>query len=88
MPFLGRLMTAGAVVAAATIAPTTGIAAGQRLASVTSCPACGHNLILDPGAEAGPGSNEDTVVKVPDWQQTGGFTAAQYAWSGDRKSVV
>ena len=70
MPFLGRLMTAGAVVAAATIAPTTGIAAGQRLASVTSCPACGHNLILDPGAEAGPGSNEDTVVKVPDWQQT------------------
>jgi hypothetical protein len=82
MPFLGRLMTAGAVVAAATIAPTTGIAAGQRLASVTSCPACGHNLLLDPGAEAGPGSNEDTVVKVPDWQQTGGFTAAQYAWSG------
>jgi hypothetical protein len=46
------------------------------------CPACGHNLILDPGAEASLGTNDDSVVKIPDWQGTNGFTAAQYAWSG------
>jgi hypothetical protein len=37
---------------------------------------------LNPDAEAGPGTNDDSIVKVPDWKQTGGFTAAQYAWSG------
>jgi hypothetical protein len=37
---------------------------------------------LNPGADAGPGTNSDSVVKVPDWKGTGGFTAAQYAWSG------
>jgi hypothetical protein len=47
-----------------------------------SCPSCGHNLILNPGAEAGKGADSDTVVKVPDWKRGGHFTAVQYAWSG------
>ena len=82
-----RLFTAGtsvalAITAGPAVAGATGTAALQQPASAMSCPACGHNLILNPGAEAGPGSDEDSVVKVPDWKQTGGFTSAQYAWSG------
>ena len=52
------------------------------------CPACGYNLILNPGAEAGPGTDDNSVVQVPDWQQTGGFTAAQYAWAGGDLSAT
>ncbi len=47
-----------------------------------SCPACGHNLIEDPGAELGPGAASNNSVPVPDWKATGAFTAVQYAWSG------
>ncbi len=48
----------------------------------TSCPACGHNLIENPGAEAGPGANSNESVPVPHWKPTGAFAAVQYAWSG------
>jgi hypothetical protein len=49
------------------------------------CPAplCGPNLIQNSDAEAGPGSDHDTIVSVPDWTVTaGGFTVVTYAWSG------
>jgi hypothetical protein len=88
MPYLGRFLATGALVGAATVAGTVGAAAGQEPASSLSCSACGHNLVLGPGAEAGPGTNEDAVVKVPYWKPTGGFTAAQYAWSGGDLSAT
>ena len=69
------------VAALAVISTGTTVAVVQR-AAAASCSACGQNLILNPGAEAGPGTSSDSVVKVPDWKQTGGFTAAQYSWSG------
>ena len=69
------------VAALATLSTGTTVAVVQR-AAAASCSACGQNLILNPGAEAGPGTSSDSVVKVPDWKQTGGFTAAQYSWSG------
>ncbi len=81
MLFAGRLCAVGALVAAATFGGA-GVAGAEQPAVSVLCPACGHNLILNPGAEAGVGTNEDTVVKVPDWKPAGGFTAAQYAWSG------
>jgi hypothetical protein len=42
------------------------------------------NLILNPGAEAGPGSPTGGVVPVPDWTVTTGtgFTAVKYGASG------
>ena len=71
----------------ATISAGTTVAVVQRVAAA-SCSACGQNLLLNPGAEAGPGTSSDSVVKVPDWKQTGGFTAAQYSWSGGDISVT
>jgi hypothetical protein len=51
--------------------------------TATACAICGHNLINNPGAEAGRGTQDDTVVDVPGWTRTeGSFTAASYAWSG------
>jgi hypothetical protein len=50
-------------------------------APAASCSACGHNLIQNPGAEAGKGSKEDTKVPVPDWTAVGNFTAASYHWT-------
>jgi hypothetical protein len=82
MLFVGRLCAVGAVVAAATLGGAAGASASGQPAVTILCPACGHNLVLNPGAEAGVGTNADTVVKVPGWKPTGGFTAAQYAWSG------
>jgi hypothetical protein len=64
------------------IVPSAAFAAITQRAGNIACSVCVHNLILNPGAEAGPGTNDDSIVKVPDWKQTGGFTAAQYAWSG------
>jgi hypothetical protein len=53
-----------------------------------ACSLCGRNLIANPGAEAGPGTKSDSVVKVPDWKATGSFTAAQYAWPGGDLSAT
>jgi hypothetical protein len=74
------LLTAAAVSASLVAAMPAG--AADLPARTSSCPSCGHNLIKNPGAEAGKGTVSDTVVKVPGWKQKGGFTAAQYAWSG------
>jgi hypothetical protein len=69
------------VAALATLSTGTTVAVVQR-AAAASCSTCGQNLILNPSAETGPGTSSDSVVKVPDWKQTGGFTAAEYSWSG------
>jgi hypothetical protein len=78
-----RLLAVGAVAAAATIGLTPGTAPAQPSASLASCRACGRNLIANPGAEAGKGATSDAMVKVPDWKQTGDFTAETYASGGD-----
>jgi hypothetical protein len=68
--------------AIATVATAVPIAASASESAPHACPSCGHNLIANPGAEAGKGANSDTRVKVPDWKQTGGFTATLYTWDG------
>jgi hypothetical protein len=80
-------MVALAAAGAAAAAPA-GASAAPQPASAMTCPACGHNLILNPWADAGPGTDSDSIVKVPDWKPTGGFTAAQYAWSGGDLSAT
>ncbi|HTX00833.1 MAG TPA: hypothetical protein VMD59_18780 [Acidimicrobiales bacterium] len=74
-----RIVALVAVANVAVAAPA--IAQGARRPDA-ACPACGRNLILNSGADQGPGTNDDTVVKVPHWKGTGAFTAAQYAWGG------
>lgn len=54
---------------------------GAGLASRSSCPICGKNLIVNPGAEAGTGAAGDDVVKIPGWKGSFGFTAGRYAWA-------
>jgi len=76
------------VAAVATVTIAAGVAAGQPLTAASRCPTCGHNLIVNPGAEAGPGTTDDSVVKVPGWKPTAGFTAAQYAWGGGDLSAT
>jgi hypothetical protein len=54
-----------------------------------ACTICGHNLINNPGAEAGPGAQSDSVVHVPGWKLVqGSFTAASYAWGGGDLSAT
>jgi hypothetical protein len=73
-------------VAAATAAIVPSAVASASPAS--SCPSCGHNLIANSGAESGMGTSSDSVVKVPHWKGTGGFTAAAYSWSGGDLSAT
>jgi hypothetical protein len=81
------LCAAGAVLAAGSVA--IGPAAASITAPAATCSLCGPNLIKNPGAEAGSGTDNDAVVKVPDWKQTAGFTSAQYAWSeGDLSATT
>lgn len=79
---IGRsVLIAAATASVATIVPIA--AANASPAAAEACPSCGHNLILNPGAEAGKGTSSDSKVNVPDWKpQKGGFTAAAYSWSG------
>jgi hypothetical protein len=80
-PAARRLLLLTAVSAtAAAIIPA--VAANASPGVPSACPSCGHNLILNPGAEKGKGADADVVVKVPDWKQKGGFTAALYTWPG------
>ncbi len=72
------LMTAATATAAAII---PAVAASASPTRPDACPSCNHNLIKNPGAEAGKGTKADRKLKVPDWTATGGFTAASYAWS-------
>jgi len=46
-------------------------------------PAPAANLIVNPGAEAGSGSDIYSVVTVPGWTVNGNFTAVQYGSAGD-----
>jgi hypothetical protein len=55
-------------------------AADAGVAVAPVCPSCAHNLILNPGADAAKGTSSDSVVKVPHWKGTHGFTAATYFW--------
>jgi hypothetical protein len=83
-----RLLTTGAVIAAAAFAVTPSVAEAGSAPVVGPCHACGRNLIASPGAEAGKGTASDSIVKVPDWKQTGAFTAAQYAWDADLSTTT
>ena len=83
-----RVLTAGTVIAATAFAITPTVAQASSAPVVGPCHACGRNLIANPGAEAGKGTATDSVVKVPDWKQTGAFTAAQYAWDADLSTTT
>jgi hypothetical protein len=83
-----RYIFVGAAMLAAGNGVIVPASAATRPAGAASCPACGRNLIANPGAESGLGANGDDVVKVPDWKATGGFTAAQYAWGGGDLSAT
>ena len=79
---IGRVSAWGAVVAGTALVAglTLSGAADAGVAVAPVCPSCGHNLILNPGADAAKGTASDSVVKVPHWKGTHGFTAATYAW--------
>src|ERR1700733_10606448 len=81
-----RLLTSCAVIGAAAFAITP--SAAEASSAPGPCHACGRNLIANPGADAGKGTATDSVVKVPDWKQTGAFTAAQYAWDADLSTTT
>lgn len=72
------LITAVAALAAG-IGPA--VAASASPAASNPCPSCGHNLIVNPGAEQGKGANGDVKVKTPGWKQTKNFTETLYTWS-------
>ena len=79
---IGRVSALGAVFAGMVLAAGLAFsgAAEAGVAAAPVCPSCGHNLILNPGADAAKGTSSDSVVKVPHWKGTHGFTAATYAW--------
>jgi hypothetical protein len=79
---IGRASAWGAVVAGMAMAAglTLSGAAHASEAVAPACPSCGHNLILNPGADAAQGASSDSVVKVPHWKDTHGFTAVTYYW--------
>jgi len=56
---------------------------GIAPAGAASTVMLGANLILNPGADAGPGSPDDGhIVKPPHWSTTGCLTAVMYGASG------
>lgn len=57
------------------------VAASASPAASNPCPSCGHNLIVNPGAETGKGADGDLKVKTPGWKQTSNFTEVLYTWS-------
>ncbi len=75
--FGGRLL----LITAAAATAMAVVPAAASASPAAACPACGHNLIANPGAEKGHGANSDLKVKVPGWKQTGGFTETLYTWS-------
>jgi hypothetical protein len=42
----------------------------------------GKNLVRNPGAEAGPGTDGYSTVAIPDWQLGGNFTVVRYGSPG------
>lgn len=79
---IGRVSAWGAVVAGMVLAAGLAVAgtAAASVAAAPACPSCAHNLILNAGADQAKGTSTDSVVKVPHWKGTHGFTAATYAW--------
>jgi hypothetical protein len=77
-----------------TVFASLGLLNSPALAATTAttamaCTICGHNLISNPGAEASPGTQSDSVVHVPGWKLAqGSFTAASYAWGGGDLSAT
>ena len=72
------LITATAALAAGAV---PAVAASASPAASNPCPSCGHNLIVNPGAETGKGANADVKVPTPGWKQTKNFTEVLYTWS-------
>lgn len=79
---VGRRLLFITAASASAVALVPVAAASATQAAANPCPSCGHNLIVNSGAEKGKGANSDTKVKVPGWKQTGSFTATLYTWSG------
>src|ERR1700687_4835856 len=69
-----RLRAAVLILAAAGCGLTLG--AGPVGTTSTTLPT--GNLIVNPGAEAGPGATGDGIVAIPGWTTTSNFTAVQY----------
>lgn len=69
-----------AAVVVAGIGAVAPVSSGRAVESSTSV--FGQNLIANPGAEAGPGSTDGSVVAAPAWTTTGGFTVIQYQPEG------
>jgi hypothetical protein len=67
--------------AVATVLPATVVVLPAAASAVAAAP---KNIILNPGAEAGPGSTDGSTVPVPHWTVKKGstFTAVQYGASG------
>ncbi len=65
------------LVLAATLMASVTVGAAAT-APVASGPPLGQNLIHNPGAEAGAGSKDGSVVPVPSWSTTGHATAVMY----------
>jgi hypothetical protein len=72
------LISAAAVTAAGVVPAVT---ASASPSASNPCPSCGHNLIVNPGAETGKGANGDVKVPTPGWKQTKNFTETLYTWS-------
>jgi hypothetical protein len=79
---IGRVSAWAAVVGGMALVAGLGLsgAADAGVAVAPACPSCGHNLIINPGADGAKGTSSDSVVKVPHWKGTHGFTAATYFW--------
>jgi hypothetical protein len=75
---IGRNAWAVAVIAVAAVAALMLASAGSAKSS--GCPACGKNLILNPGAEAGRGlTTVGAYGAVPHWENSAGqFSAASW----------
>jgi hypothetical protein len=68
----------------AALIPAVAMAALALPGAASAVTAAPKNIILNPGAEAGPGSTDGSTVPVPHWtvKKGGTFTAVQYGASG------
>jgi|ERR1022692_122910 hypothetical protein len=87
-PIGRRLLLITAAASAAVLALVPAAGASAHPVARSPCPSCGRNLVLNPGAESARGAGGDIRVRTPDWKQTGGFTATQYAWSSGDVSAT
>jgi hypothetical protein len=68
----------------AALIPAVAMAALALPGAASAVTVAPKNIILNPGAEAGPGSTDGSTVPVPKWtvKKGGTFTAVQYGASG------